>query len=209
MSKNRALFRITICILVLSLNSLACRTLFPGPTPTATITPSATPPQPSLTIEASQTPLPTRTLLPIFIPTEPQEAQTVFVSLIDSYARVRTNENIVLTIAWIADSPELVDAFLQNADFVVRLNGEPLLHTNDYWSEAGSLGDYDRDGDEDFETGWGYPLGMLPSGRHTITWEMIFSPPTSDGLDMDNDGEPDMYEHDSGPELIIEVIGSP
>jgi len=206
---NTIRIKITASFLILNLSSLACRTLLPGPTPTATITPSATPPQPTPTIQATQTSFPTRTPLPIIIPTEPLTIQTTFVSLLDGYVRVAANEHILLSIAWIVDTPDLVDEFLQNATFVVRLNGDPLPYTDDYWSGAMSVGDYDRDGDEDFETGWGYPLGALPPGTHRIEWEMIFSTPTTDGLDMDDDGEPDVYEHDSGPDLIIEVTGSP
>jgi hypothetical protein len=145
----------------------------------------------------------------MIIPTEPLEVQTVFVSLLDELERVRTNDNILLSIAWFADTEELIEEFLQNADFVVTLDGEPLPHANEFWNEPASVGDFDFDGDEDYETSWLYPLGMLPPGRHTITWEMIFSEPTSDGLDMDGDGEPDVYEYDSGPDLIIEVTGPP
>jgi len=126
------------------------------------------------------------------------------VSLMQGDAWVPTGTPIILTISWIADTPELVADYLASLDLTVTLDGAPLPDVMDHWSEIEENGDFDEDGDTDYESRWRYPVGVLSVGEHQVESEFRLRWPVTDGFDLDEDGVPDEY---SGSwEYFLQII---
>lgn len=129
------------------------------------------------------------------------------VSLAQGDASVPTSTPIILTIAWIADTPELVADYLAALDLTVTLDGAPLPDVMDYWSEIEEDGDYDEDGDTDYESRWRYPVGVLSAGEHQVESEFRLQWPVTDGFDLDENGILDEYSGSWEYSLQITVGG--
>jgi hypothetical protein len=130
--------------------------------------------------------------------------EPVMVSLMQGDAWVPTGTPIILTIAWIADTPELVADYLASLDLTITLDGEPLPGVMDYWSEIEENGDFDEDGDTDYESRWRYPVGVLSAGEHQVESEFRLQWTVTDGFDLDEDGIPDVYS--GSREYFLQII---
>jgi len=123
--------------------------------------------------------------------TESQEP--VEISLMAKEGRVPGNTPIVLRFGWETDTSEQVADFLSSAELVVRLDGEPVPDSGQYWSEIEESGDRDQNGDANYQTMWLYPVGVLTPGTHRVDAELRFQRPVTDGFDSDGDGAPEQY----------------
>jgi hypothetical protein len=133
-----------------------------------------------------------------------ESAEPVMVSLMQGDAWVPTSTPIILTIAWIADTPELVADYLASLDLTITLDSAPLPNVMDHWGEIEEYGDYDEDGDTDYVSRWRYPVGVLSAGEHQVESEFRLQWPVTDGFDLDEDGIPDEY---SGSwEYFLQII---
>jgi len=115
------------------------------------------------------------------------------VSLIQGEEWVPAGSSIILTVAWIADTPGLVDDYLASLNLTVSLDGEPLPNVVDHWGEVEDYGDLDGDGDMDYVSNWRYPVGVLSAGEHQVESDFHLQWPITDGFDLDEDGVPDEY----------------
>jgi hypothetical protein len=151
--------------------------------PSAGLESTASPAAPTLT----NTPVP-----PIATPTT-ESREPVEISLLAREGRVPGNTPIVLRFGWETDTSEQVADFLSSAELVVRLDGEPVPDTGEYWSEIEESGDRDQNGDANYQTMWLYPVGVLTPGTHRVEAELRFQRPVTDGFDSDGDGAPEQY----------------
>lgn len=122
-----------------------------------------------------------------------ESVEPVMVSLMDGEKWIPAGTPIILTIAWIADTPAFVADFLSSLDLTVTLDGDPLSDVMDYWGEIEEWGDYDEDGDIDYTSRWRYPVGVLSAGTHEVDSEFHLQWPVTDGFDLNGDGIPDEY----------------
>lgn len=150
-----------------------------GAGPGATASPSA----PTLT----NTPVPP-TATPATESHEPVE-----VSLMAREGRVAANTPVVLRFGWEADTAEQVADFLDSVELAVRLDGEVLPDSGQYWSEVEETENLDANGQPNYQTFWRCPLGVLTPGTHQVEAELRFERPVTDGFDSDGDGAPEEY----------------
>lgn len=172
-------------------------------TPTATPTPTAT-------ATPTRTPTPTLSHYQVYLPMVLrgwESAEPVMVSLKQDDAWVPLDTPIVLTIAWVADTLELMADYLAALDLTVILDGEPLPGVMNHWSEIEEYGDVDEDGDTDYESRWRYPVGVLSAGEHQVESEFRLQWPITDGFDLDDDGVPDEYSGVARGYFVQIVIG--
>jgi len=119
--------------------------------------------------------------------------EPVEISLLAREGRVGTDTPVVLRFGWEADTSEQVSDFLGAAELVVRLDGELLPDSEQYWSGVEETDNRDPNGEPNYQSFWRYPLGVLTPGTHQVEAELRFQHPVTDGFDSDGDGAPEEY----------------
>jgi hypothetical protein len=119
--------------------------------------------------------------------------EPVEISLLAREGRVAGSTPVILRFGWETDTSDQATDFLNSAELVVRLDGEPVPDTGRYWSQIEESGDRDENGEANYETVWLYPAGVLAPGTHQVEAELRFQRPVTDGFDSDGDDVPDEY----------------
>lgn len=151
---------------------------------------------PSAGLESTATavaPIPTNTPVPPIATPTTESHEPVEISLLAREGRVPGNTPIVLRFGWETDTSEQVADFLSSAELVVRLDGELVPDSGQYWNEIEESGDRDQNGDANYQTTWRHSVGVLTPGTHQVESELRFQRPVTDGFDSDGDGVPDEY----------------
>lgn len=132
---------------------------------------------------------------PTYTASAPASSEVVEVSLLDEdgEARVPAGTTVVLTVSWVADTPELVGGYLDELDLVVTLDGDRLANPLGHYGPVEEYVDRDEDGDTDYKSGWLYELGVLSPGVHQVDAQFSLSRTLTDGLDRDKDGHLDEF----------------
>jgi hypothetical protein len=132
---------------------------------------------------------------PSGIPSPAASSEVVKVSLLDEKgeAHIATGSSVALTMAWVADTPELVTGYLEKLDLVVTLDGDRLANPMGHYGPVEEYGDRDQDGDTDYKSGWLYEVGVLSPGVHQVETQFSLPRTLTDGLDRDKDGHLDEF----------------
>ncbi|GAB4570989.1 MAG: hypothetical protein Kow0077_06560 [Anaerolineae bacterium] len=113
-----------------------------------------------------------------------------------------TGQSIVLTQGWEAATRELLDEYLTNVIQIVRFDGRLISTYSAYRGEP-----FYNEATDTWRIFWSFNMGPVAAGEHRIEWTQMYNTPISDGLDGNNDGQPDTYGPDpfsAGCTLIIE-----
>lgn len=158
---------------------------------TVVVTPTL-PPSPTVVLTPTHTPTAEIQATPMAIPPDARR----FNIACNCPEDATTQDFVALTWIWVAESADLVQAFLDTATFAVTIDGVPLADVKRFMGpvEAYDQGDYDDDGRADFYARWLYGLGKLEPGIHTVRLSINFSEQLTDGFDLDpKDGMDDLF----------------
>lgn len=189
---------LAVLFFALALAAISCsaprRAVVPTATPTVNLLATAT---------ATPTALPTPTPQPI-----PEDAVRVNIYC-NCDVQVSTGDYVAITWFWAAKSEELVVSFLNSVSYEVTINGQLISNPSQFMGpvEPFDGGDYDQDGEDDFQARWIFGLDLLAPGTHTVDLTLNFSTTITDGFDLNNDGAQDEY----GPgteEYFARVVAS-
>jgi hypothetical protein len=136
--------------------------------------------------------------LPVVDAPEPPVAAQLFVPPGCDYFNIgpffgRVGQSIVLTQGWEAASEALIEDYLNNVIQIVAFDGRLISTYSTYRSDVV----YDESRGT-WRLFWSFDMGPVAAGEHYTEWSMMFSNSITDGLDNNNDGQPDTY----GPEII-------
>jgi hypothetical protein len=123
---------------------------------------------------------------------------------------VRPSDEIVLRWGWGACTRGQVTAFVRALDSTYLLDGIPLQAQWSSPSEDRSLSGYCTGGkNKGWVAHWEYPLGNLPPGDHILHSMVVLKHPVTDGIDLNGDGRPDLYNGTRFDEEIIFHVAMP
>lgn len=90
--------------------------------------------------------------------------------------RITTDDYVYIEWSWYVSREEYMPPHLENANYTVELDGEPLTDWEQYASElrreAGRYYVY-----------WYYPVGQLSEGEHTVSYQLTWDEAITDGYD--------------------------
>ncbi len=135
-------------------------------------------------------------LLPVVETAGPAASAQIFVPPGCNYFNIgpfhgRSGQSVVLTQGWAAASQELVQAYIDNVLQIVSVNGRLISTYAAYASEI-----FFDEPSNTWRVFWSFDMGPLAAGTYTTEWTQIFDAPITDGLDANNDGQPDSYGPD-------------
>jgi hypothetical protein len=116
---------------------------------------------------------------------------------------VPLGDNIIIKTRWGACTPGLAQAWTNQNDLTLLVNGVSaflLTETSrDFWSmpvgmPLGSPSPCVNGSDTGWWVFWDYSLGALDAGTYAIHWEGNINHPFLDGTDFDGDGKPDKLD---------------
>ena len=133
--------------------------------------------------------------LPV-IETAPAQADTIFVPPGCDYFNIgpfhgRVGQRVVLSQGWAAASEQLVRDYLNGVLQIVSFDGRLISTYAAYASDV-----FFDEASNTYQVFWSFDMGPIAAGVHTTEWTQIYDGPLSDGLDANNDGQPDSYGPD-------------
>jgi hypothetical protein len=103
----------------------------------------------------------------------------------------RVGQRVILTQGWAAASEALVQDYLNGVLQIVSFDGRLISTYAAYASDV-----FYDEASGTYQVFWSFDMGPIAAGVHTTEWTQIFDGPISDGLDANNDGQPDTYGPD-------------
>lgn len=92
--------------------------------------------------------------------------------------RPRENQTVSIYWSWFVTRPELMQQHLDNAQYIVLLDGKLLADWQDFQTEMFR----DPANNSNWTVYWYVPVGQLEPGEHTVEFRVTWDEPITDGL---------------------------